>query len=769
MINLSLGWPLILDTQFLRDAVKKAQEQGIIIVSASGNNNNDSLIFPCAYKGVICVGASTIDGTLANFTNYGGQVDVMAPGDNILSTYPLKFTPEYFSVDGYELKNGSSQATAYISAMMATLKGIFPEESTEQLKARLFSSTRKFGVNQTHRYTLNGIPNLQRAINFKGTSVIRPVFKEEDSIGININHPEFKLSIPLFNYGASSKNTKIAISFNNANISLDKDEFLIRNFPSSSEQVIEIKGRVLDVTLDNQLKLDLMITQNDQSMAYRKSYRLVRSINGKTISQNSYVIHTDNLSAAFKRKIKDFDKNLATIADPFSFNPWPSYYMTHVSKSRELSKLELIVFKKAGQEFSPLKPIILNNVIRFISLEYLDVNYDRVPDLMMRSLVQQGDTKFIQYSFFDQQGNELFGKYSHWKFIPETVVLNKKTLRYKPYHSKELGKIAIPLFLDSGHVPQLDVNPDPWDETPRNKSMHFYYLEPQLGPEGEMELKTRIVDNHLWIDQLREDLGLEWDDSIDFSHLLPQNSINFYDSTNYAIVSAGKNFSTKSFKIDLNAKVSRPLMLRTPRAHLEGTFHLPIHSIKNNKVNFNSGSLFFGQESDVILRLNKMSSNNSTTISAPVIYQHQDLRDHLLGVIASYQVDRQKIDFFQSKDYLLILSQGHNGRRLVYKRPIKRFSFLPGSLYNEVYFPITQKVENSIRPALYIDATQIARREVYLLTVDNLGKPISPINKNIKVPDNCNALNPAPTGSSGDLAFTFICRTGQNWSLFFTR
>ena len=47
---MSLGWPLILDTNYLKEAVKAAIDKNIIIVAAAGNNNNQSPIFPSPMK-----------------------------------------------------------------------------------------------------------------------------------------------------------------------------------------------------------------------------------------------------------------------------------------------------------------------------------------------------------------------------------------------------------------------------------------------------------------------------------------------------------------------------------------------------------------------------------------------------------------------------------------------------------------------------------------------------------------------------------------------
>jgi subtilisin family serine protease len=65
VINMSLGWPRSLETKYLRDAVNFALSKGVIIVAAAGNNNSVEPLFPCAYEGVVCVAATTLDGSFA--------------------------------------------------------------------------------------------------------------------------------------------------------------------------------------------------------------------------------------------------------------------------------------------------------------------------------------------------------------------------------------------------------------------------------------------------------------------------------------------------------------------------------------------------------------------------------------------------------------------------------------------------------------------------------------------------------------------------------
>lgn len=141
VINFSMGWPQASDSEFMRKVIEEAQARGVLIVAAAGNDSTKALLRPCAYPNVICVGASGPDGASAHFSNYGSGVDIMAPGLNILSTFPETKRPVRFrSTLGYEFLSGTSQAAPFVAAAVGELlaRGI----PAEEIYARLVLGSR---------------------------------------------------------------------------------------------------------------------------------------------------------------------------------------------------------------------------------------------------------------------------------------------------------------------------------------------------------------------------------------------------------------------------------------------------------------------------------------------------------------------------------------------------------------------------------------------------------------------------------------------------
>ena len=85
IINLSLGGEE--PSQTLEEAVVYAHQRGVLVVAAAGNDDGP-ILYPAAYDPVLAVGATDGADRRASFSNHGPKLDVVAPGEDILSTWP---------------------------------------------------------------------------------------------------------------------------------------------------------------------------------------------------------------------------------------------------------------------------------------------------------------------------------------------------------------------------------------------------------------------------------------------------------------------------------------------------------------------------------------------------------------------------------------------------------------------------------------------------------------------------------------------------------
>lgn len=109
VVNCSLGGggrsPII------TSAIDYAEKKNVIVVCAAGNEGG-RVGYPAADGNNICVGAIDARKVLANFSNRGNEIDVVAPGVDILSTYAR---------GGYAMLSGTSMATPWVSGLLAVL------------------------------------------------------------------------------------------------------------------------------------------------------------------------------------------------------------------------------------------------------------------------------------------------------------------------------------------------------------------------------------------------------------------------------------------------------------------------------------------------------------------------------------------------------------------------------------------------------------------------------------------------------------------------
>jgi thermitase len=133
-------------SQALFDAIKRAQDKGILFIAAAGNDASDNdarASYPASYEldNVISVAASNNVDNLAYFSNYGAtKVHLAAPGENIYSTIPTAMAKAGVAYDTY---SGTSMATPHVSGAVALLLAKEPSLTYAEVKARLLDSTDK--------------------------------------------------------------------------------------------------------------------------------------------------------------------------------------------------------------------------------------------------------------------------------------------------------------------------------------------------------------------------------------------------------------------------------------------------------------------------------------------------------------------------------------------------------------------------------------------------------------------------------------------------
>lgn len=124
-------------SQNLQKAIIDLGAQGILFVSAAGNsgeNLDTNPEYPAAYglPTQVTVGASTARDYMSTYSNFSYTLaNLMAPGDSIISTYPISTTKSL---------SGTSMATPFVTGAAAILKGARPNASPSDIKNALLNS-----------------------------------------------------------------------------------------------------------------------------------------------------------------------------------------------------------------------------------------------------------------------------------------------------------------------------------------------------------------------------------------------------------------------------------------------------------------------------------------------------------------------------------------------------------------------------------------------------------------------------------------------------
>lgn len=126
-------------------ALKSAYEKGILIVGSAGNNGEEAdktVRYPSKYPTVIAVGAVNANLTKLKESAVGPEVEVVAPGGNVYSTYPT----EGNLTNGYATMSGTSMATPHVTGVLALYKERFPAKTNAELRKLITDTTKDLGV-----------------------------------------------------------------------------------------------------------------------------------------------------------------------------------------------------------------------------------------------------------------------------------------------------------------------------------------------------------------------------------------------------------------------------------------------------------------------------------------------------------------------------------------------------------------------------------------------------------------------------------------------
>jgi serine protease len=172
VINMSLGGPGEC-APYMQSAINAAVAAGAVVVVAAGNesSNLDLPGFdanPAECDNVITVGATNRRGNRAFYSNYGGTVEISAPGGDIFGSIlsTVNEGTQGPTKDGYASYDGTSMATPHVAGVVSLMLSVNPALTSAQVLQILQSTATAFPAGSTCNTSIcgAGILNAGRAV-----------------------------------------------------------------------------------------------------------------------------------------------------------------------------------------------------------------------------------------------------------------------------------------------------------------------------------------------------------------------------------------------------------------------------------------------------------------------------------------------------------------------------------------------------------------------------------------------------------------------------
>ena len=157
VINLSVGGNG--RSRVLETAVNDAHSNGVVLVAAAGNESGN-VVFPAAFENVIAVGSVRFDERLSFFSNFGPEIDIVAPGGDLNvdqndDGFDDGILQETFRRGRFFRRNnemwdlfsfqGTSFSCPHVSGVAALILSNDPSLTPDEVKERMTSTAKDLG------------------------------------------------------------------------------------------------------------------------------------------------------------------------------------------------------------------------------------------------------------------------------------------------------------------------------------------------------------------------------------------------------------------------------------------------------------------------------------------------------------------------------------------------------------------------------------------------------------------------------------------------
>lgn len=737
VINLSLGWPKLIHTKKVRFAIDQAIAKNIPVIVASGNNNKKVPVYPCSYTGVICVGAMDNKGLIPEFSNFGGKVDVVAPGEGIISTYPRNLESRLLRIPGYEFKKGSSQAAPFVSGVIALLKSEQPEITLDEIKYKLFKSSKvisnskkqvKFG--KVSLKSMLSIDINEGVADFDFKSLTEVIIKEDGRFS-------FSLPVRALVKDIESLDFKVRLGSESSPI-LEKDFKSVKVLQSKARNIL-ISGVIEDFTQSAHISLE--VTSKDFVLSHELA--LVRQIE-KVKERTSLKTDLSAKNLISIRNGKKYTRLRKVISTNHESNSFDYFYDLNEASTR----IQILkIHNDKTSEFS----IEIPKVGKVLNVVKNDFNFDGKSDYMIYSLGKENLNLIL--SFVNESGQPLYGEFSNWKlpisdFEGLPFYNGEVKFSYLRVETDFIGDVKVPSFMKTWRMPDLDNTQDPLDRINSSAPVKRPYFLLPIKEEQGVTLQIRTLASHKVLTKLREELGTEQRDELYFDSLIEQNLVTTKQGFVTTIVVSGREFAKKYYELTYSSSNEYKI----------NEIDLWGKSLESNKTLISDDKYSFERASFALLDRQHLRAQfwSNENVGDGLVFDTKSWGDLIIDVLNFSTDDNSKSLFVETRYFIhLAKSNGINS-----KLPINRESSFPGVNFSETIKNIKVRNNEKSESALLIDSSLIYGDRLYAM-VQSGDTFISPIATSFKIPGNCKHIDTLSTNSKSTIFLTCLGRDSK--------
>ncbi len=742
VINMSIGWPAIIHTPKMKAVLKAAAEKNIAIVVAAGNNNKEIPTYPCTEEEVICVGAYDNQGKISEFSNFGGKVDISAPGESIVSLYPMDTVESrVLRIKGYEVKNGTSQAAPFVSAIAASLKLAYPEITYDELKARLYSSALSEVPTSENKFTQFGRVNMKGALTERPNTFIAANFKNLLEVNYSIKTGSFTFPIEIKSFVSDELGAEVKVKFENSDIEL-KDSSLKVDLYKGITQKILVEGSLNNLQADTNQMFSVEIKVGDKVFVNKS-----KVVFSRDLSFESDLVSEKVTGVPYSDLLYFSGSNKATRVKRIKTNYGnsPEYFTMKASLQGE-DKSAISVLKRVTDGTWKLEDIAFRKFHSIIKVYKNDFDLDGIEDYLIYGVLP-GEEK-LGYSYILNDG---------------IVDFNFALLNYKafPISADDLSEVQfintdfrgrtlkVPSFYANYRLPEQDNTDDILERVNEEATANLlYYMDPQA--QGELEL--RVLNGPRQLDALKDKLNIAPWDSLIMEKPFNVSTKSQQKGNVTGLLSSGEEFSRTYFKYNFihTDKDPEVEMISIPYAFVSQNSSLLVWDINNVGAVSTTTNLVV-QPSREMARSVMLDAQEESFVE----FSTHNYRDPVFGVIGSFN-DDEKSHLLEGRYF--VHYRNHKGEES--RLRINRESSFPGVQFAETLAPVVVKVEGENRPGAFINSTLIFGSRLYTMVADKQGKLTRPAGLSVEIPSSCVHLT--PEAIEGSYQYLLLCRERDN-------